>query len=55
MSDIEIYRKRLGGSPVAYTSSMDRTFVDRKASTTKRQRARDVAQAVLDGQTTILE
>lgn len=35
--------------------SMDRTFIDRRASDSERQRARDVAQAVLDGRTTVLE
>jgi hypothetical protein len=34
---------------------MDRTFVDRRASDAERQRARDVAQGVLDGQTTVLD
>jgi hypothetical protein len=34
---------------------MDRTFIDRQASEPERQRARDVAQALLDGRTTILE
>jgi hypothetical protein len=34
---------------------MDRTFIDRRASEAERQRARDVAQAVLDGKTTFLE
>ena len=34
---------------------MDRTFVDRIALDAERQRARDVAQALLDGQTTVLE
>jgi hypothetical protein len=34
---------------------MDRTFIDRRASDSERQTARDVAQAVLDGRTTILE
>jgi hypothetical protein len=34
---------------------MDRTFIDRPASDSERQRARDVAQAVLEGQTTVLE
>lgn len=34
---------------------MDRTFIDRKASEFEHQRARDVAQAVLDGRTTVLE
>jgi hypothetical protein len=39
----------------AYTSLMDRTFIDRKASEFERRRARDVAYAVLDGRTTVLE
>ena len=34
---------------------MDRTFIDRIASDSERQRARDVAQAMLDGRTTVLE
>jgi Protein of unknown function (DUF2489) len=34
---------------------MDRTFIDRRATEVERQRARDVAQAALDGQTTVLE
>lgn len=34
---------------------MDRTFIDRQASSLERQRARDLAQAVLDGRTTVLE
>lgn len=34
---------------------MDRTFIDRQASDSERQTARDVAQAVLDGRTTVLE
>jgi hypothetical protein len=34
---------------------MDRTFIDRRASESERQRASDVAQAVLDGRTTVLE
>ena len=34
---------------------MDRTFVDRPASDSERQTAREVAQAVLDGRTTVLE
>jgi hypothetical protein len=34
---------------------MDRTFIDRRASEAERQKARDVAQAVLDGQTPVLE
>jgi len=34
---------------------MDRTFIDRRATDADRLRARDVAQAVLDGRTTVLE
>ena len=34
---------------------MDRTFIDRRASESERQRAREVAQSVLDGRTTVLE
>jgi hypothetical protein len=34
---------------------MDRTFIDRRASDSEHQTARDVAQAVLDGRTTVLE
>jgi len=34
---------------------MDRTFIDRRASDSERQTAREVAQAVLDGRTTVLE
>jgi hypothetical protein len=34
---------------------MDRTFIDRRASEPEHRRARDVAQAVLDGRTTVLE
>jgi hypothetical protein len=34
---------------------MDRTFIERRASETERQTARDVAQAVLQGRTTLLE
>ena len=34
---------------------MDRTFIDRTASDFERQKAQDVAQAVLDGRTTVLE
>jgi hypothetical protein len=33
---------------------MDRTFIERRASDSERQRARDVAQAVLDGRSTAL-
>jgi hypothetical protein len=39
----------------AYTSLMDRIFIDRRASEAERQRASDLAQAVLDGRTTVLE
>lgn len=34
---------------------MDRTFIDRRASECERQRAQEVAQAFLDGKTTVLE
>lgn len=34
---------------------MNRTFIDRQASDSERQKARDVAQAVLEGRTTVLE
>jgi hypothetical protein len=34
---------------------MDRTFIDRRASDSKRRKARDLAQAVLDGRVTVLE
>jgi hypothetical protein len=34
---------------------MDRTFIDRPASDSEGQTARDVAQAVLDGRTMVLE
>jgi Protein of unknown function (DUF2489) len=34
---------------------MDRTFIDRLASESEHRKARDVAQAVLDGRTTVLE
>lgn len=34
---------------------MDRTFIDRRATEADHLRARDVAQAVLDGRTTVLE
>ena len=34
---------------------MDRSFIDRQASDWERQRARDVAEAVLDGRITVLE
>jgi hypothetical protein len=34
---------------------MDRTFIDRKATEFDRQRASEIAQAVLDGRTTVLE
>jgi len=34
---------------------MDRTFIDRRATASDHLRARDVAQAVLDGRTTVLE
>jgi hypothetical protein len=34
---------------------MDRTFIDRRATPADHLRAREVAQAVLDGRTTVLE
>ena len=34
---------------------MDRSFIDRQAADWERQRARDVAEAVLDGRITVLE
>jgi len=34
---------------------MDRTFIDRQASESEHQEARDVAQSVLDGRSTVLE
>lgn len=34
---------------------MDRTFIDRAASEWERRKAHDVAQAVLEGRTTVLE
>lgn len=34
---------------------MDRTFIDRTASESECQRAKDVAEAMLDGRTTVLE
>jgi hypothetical protein len=34
---------------------MNRTFIDRRASKSEHRRAKDVAQAVLDGRTTVLE
>ena len=34
---------------------MDRSFIDRQASDWERQRARDLAEAVLDGRITVLE
>jgi len=34
---------------------MDRTFIDREASEQERVKAQNIAQAVLDGRTTILE
>jgi hypothetical protein len=34
---------------------MDRTFIDRRASESERQRAKDVAQDLLDGRSTVLE
>jgi hypothetical protein len=34
---------------------MDRTFIDRRATPAEHLRAREIAQAVLDGRTTVLE
>jgi len=34
---------------------MDRTFIDRWASESEHRRAKEIAQSVLDGQTTVLE
>ena|SRR5215831_2215059 len=34
---------------------MDRTFIDRQASESEHRKAKDIAQAVLDGRTTVLE
>lgn len=34
---------------------MDRTFIDRRASESDHRKAREIAQAVLDGRTTVLE
>ena len=34
---------------------MDRTFIDRRATESDHLRAREIAQAVLDGETTVLE
>jgi hypothetical protein len=34
---------------------MDRTFIDRRASESEHQRAKEIAQSVLDGRTTVLE
>lgn len=34
---------------------MERTFIDRRATESDRLRAREIAQAVLDGRTTVLE
>jgi len=34
---------------------MDRTFIDRRASESDHRRAREIAQAVLDGRTPVLE
>ena len=45
----------LGAFPQHILRSMDRTFIDRRASDSECQRARDVAQDVLDGRTTVLE
>jgi hypothetical protein len=38
-----------------YFFAMDRTFIDRLASESDHRRAREIAQAALDGQTTVLE
>jgi len=34
---------------------MDRTFIDRRASESEHRKAKDIARAVLDGRTTVLE
>lgn len=34
---------------------MDRTFIDRRASESEHRKSKEVAQAVLDGRTTVLE
>ena len=34
---------------------MERTFIDRRATESDHLRAREIAQAVLDGRTTVLE
>ena len=34
---------------------MDRTFIDRRASESEHRQAKEIAQAVLDGRTTVLE
>jgi hypothetical protein len=34
---------------------MDRTFIDRRASESEHRRAKEIAQSVLDGRTTVLE
>jgi hypothetical protein len=38
-----------------YFVAMDRTFIDRLASESDHRRAKEIAQAALDGQTTVLE
>ena len=38
-----------------YFFAMDRTFIDRLASESDHRRAKEIAQAALDGQTTVLE
>ncbi len=45
----------LPSRPRIYFVFMDRIFIDRRASESEHWRARDVAQAVLDGRTTVLE
>ena len=40
---------------IAYTSLMDRTFIDRRATESDHLKAKEIAQAVLDGRTTVLE
>jgi hypothetical protein len=41
--------------PIAYTSLMDRAFIDRRATESDHLKAKKIAQAVLDGRTTVLE
>ena len=54
MSAIGIYQQapRLVAAILCF---MDRVFVDRQASASERRKARDLAQAVLDGRMTVLE